>query len=159
MQDQNETSILEDLRVPIKRRTLLPWWMKFFCWFFMFLGAVVICCIIARSFGVYSLMDLYGLQTNDPFSLVGLILSTTALFKAFTAWALWFEKDDAIKLGIVDAAIGIVLTLTVMLVLPYTIHGFPTNYRGEIILLIPYLIRLDKIKKPWERKTSVYQVY
>jgi hypothetical protein len=77
-----------------------------------------------------------------------------ALVKGYTAFALWFEKDYAILLGKIDAITGIVICLIVMVVFPLSIPGTSVTIRFELILLIPYLIRLFKMQKFWDRNAA-----
>jgi len=147
---QQATDFLNQFEiVKPNRRQLLPWWMKFFCWLFMILGVAAIGCLLAGLFGIPESLALYGFETNQPFSLTGVIILIIAIFKGITAFSLWFEKDHAIILGTIDAITGIVLCVIFMVVLPYTIENFHATIRLELILLIPYLIKLKKIQPEW----------
>lgn len=132
-----------------RRRKLLPWWIKTFCWLFMLYGALILVCLILGIIGMQPNMAIYGFETTFPFSPSGLIIECVGILKGFTAYALWFEKDYAIKLGKVDALIGIALTLTTMLLIPIFSPGINFQFRLELLLLIPYLLRLNKIEKAW----------
>jgi len=72
--------------------------------------------------------------------------------KAITAFGLWFEKDWAIKLGQIDSVIGIIICIYVMCIYPFIYEkaGFSFNLRLELLLLIPYLVKLSRIKSSWE---------
>ena len=39
--------------------------------------------------------------------------------KAITSYGLWMEKDWAVKFGIIDAVLGIIVCIVVMAVLPF----------------------------------------
>ena len=144
-----QESIFEDLEPQINRRKLLPWWMKVFCWLFMVLSFFAIVCLIAGVFSIQLELSVYGFETYEPMSLMGLFILGIMLFKGYTAYALWFEKDEAIKLGIIDAWIGIVICTFSMLVLPFITENGELNLRLELVFLIPYLSKLQSLKKQW----------
>jgi hypothetical protein len=133
-----------------RRRKLLPWWIKVFCWIFMLFGVLSFVCLILGFTNIKPGLAFYGFETNEPFSLYGLIVISIGLLKGFTAFSLWFEKDFAIKIGKIDAIIGIVLCGISMLVLPFFQEKSNVTIRLELALLIPYLIKLNKIQKEWE---------
>ena len=135
--------------IKINRRQLLPWWMKFFCWLFMIFGVAAIGCLLLGLFGIPENLSLYGFESNQQFSLTGIIILVVAIFKGITAFSLWFEKDYAIILGTIDAITGIILCVVFMTVLPLAIANFHATIRLELILLIPYIIKLKKIQPEW----------
>lgn len=137
--------------IKINRRQILPWWMKIFCWIFMLFGVLAIGCLILGLFGYTASLAFYGFESNEPLSLTGLLVIIVMVFKGFTAFSLWFEKDYAITLGKIDAIVGIVLCVVYMAVLPFFIETFNITFRLELALLIPYLMRLNKIQKQWEQ--------
>ena len=134
----------------IKRREMLPWWIKIFCWIFMLFGILSFVCLILGFTNIKPALAFYGFETNEPFSLYGLIVITVGILKGITAFALWFEKDFAIKIGKIDAIIGIILCGISMFILPFIQDGFTLTIRLELALLIPYLIKLNKIQNEWE---------
>jgi len=147
---ENSIDLLNQFEtVKIKRRQLLPWWIKIFCWIFMVFGVAAIACLILGIFGFTTVLSFYGFETNDPLSLIGFLIISTAVLKAVAAFSLWFEKDYAIALGKIDAIIGIVLC-SVSMMLPLILGNYGLKIRLELALLIPYLIRLNKIKADWE---------
>jgi hypothetical protein len=136
-----------------RRRDLLPWWIKVFLWIFLVFG------IIAPAGVVLGLMDLsfqlsiYGLTTSDPLSIPGLFLTAVFILKGVLALGLWSEKDWAIKLGMVDAILGIAVCVFTMVIYPllYNESGFHVTFRIELAVLILFLITLNKIKNDWEK--------
>ena len=149
---QNENPLeLEKLLVQKRRRKLIPIWIKIFIWIFIVFGALVPLVILISLTGTQSTLALYGLETKDTFSNVGIIICALFLFKGITALTLWTEKSWAIKLGIADAMVGIIICSAVMIAPMYNNQvGF--SFRLELILLIPYLVWLFKIKTAWENK-------
>ena len=149
--DEEEKSHFEEFNVnTIKRRDLLPWWIKVFCWIFMVFGVLGIVSFVLELLSMRNSLSFYGFETNTAFSITGLLILAVALFKGVTAYALWFEKDYAISFGKIDAIIGIALCGFSMFVVPFLQPGFSISIRLELALLIPYLIRLNKIKAEWE---------
>jgi hypothetical protein len=134
----------------IIRRELLPMWIKFFCWFFMILGVLSIFCLIYGAFGNAADLDLYGFKTNRPISIVGIFIIAVALFKGFTAYSLWFEKDNAINLGKIDAIMGIIICFASIFILPIVDKNSHITFRLEILLLIPFYMKLNNIEYKWD---------
>ena len=146
----DENTLDEFVQIKIKRRALLPWWIKVFCWLFMIFGFFAIISLLLGFFGNSVQLSLYGFETNDPLTSIGLLIISLGIFKGFTAYNLWFEKDIAIKLGKIDAIIGIVICSFLMLALPFIDDAFDFDFRLELVLLIPYLIKLNKIQEKWD---------
>ena len=139
----------------VKSRKLLPVWIKVFIWLFMITGALVPFIFLFGFAGWSFQVALYGLESNTPLNTIGVAVSALFLLKGIAAFALWMEKDWAIVFAIVDAIIGIAVCVFVMLIYPsiYNMEGFNLNIRLELLLLIPYLLKLQKIKPSWERTT------
>lgn len=149
MEQPNELH-LETLIIEIKkRRALLPAWIKVFTWIFMIMGAFVPIVLFIGLFISNVQISLYGLETNNPFSSLGFFLVFLFMLKGFTALSLWTEKDWAIKLAIADAVLGIVICCGVMFIMPVLNQDTAFNFRLELVLLIPYLLKLQKIKLAW----------
>lgn len=153
-----ENTFEEFEKSSIRRRELLPLWIKIFCWLFMLFGIMSFICLILGFTDIRPDLAFYGFETNIPFSLDGLIVISIGLFKGVTAFSLWFEKDYAIQLGKIDAIIGIVLCVLSMIVLPFFYSkGLNITIRLELLLLVPFLLKLNKIQHKWEstKLTSV----
>jgi hypothetical protein len=100
--EDNQSEILTEIvqkLATVKRRTLLPWWIKFFIWVFIIFGSFVPIGIVSGLLGINFHLSLYGLETNEPLSAIGIIISLLFLFKGITAYVLWTEKDWAILFG------------------------------------------------------------
>jgi hypothetical protein len=76
-------------------------------------------------------------------------------FKGFAAYSLWFEKANAISIGKIDAVLGVVICIVSMFVLPFVTSDGHFSLRLEIILLIPYYRKLDKIEYEWDNLESL----
>ena len=127
--------------------------MKIFIWLFLAMGAVAPLGLVAGLLGTEFRLSLYGFQTNHPLSPTGLFITILFILKGIVAFGLWTEKDWGVKLGMIDAITGIVICGFVMVIYPFFNWkaGFEINFRFELVALIPYLLRLQKIKTQWIR--------
>jgi hypothetical protein len=138
-----------------RRRVLIPTWIKIFIWIFLILGAFSIPVFIFGLLGGNTNLQLYGYSASDSLSAIGIALFLLFLLKGIVAYALWFEKDWAINLGLIDAAIGIVICITSMFGISF-MPGHPGsfNFKLEIVFLVPYLIKLSRMDAQWRRARS-----
>ena len=136
-----------------RRRDMLPWWIKSFCWLFMVMGIAVPFAIIAGLMGKSFHSSFFGLETNEPFSAVGIFLLIIFALKGTAAFCLWTEKDIAIKIGQLDAISGIILCVFTMCIYPHFdgLPDFKFTFRLELFLLVPYYLKLNSIQKEWNR--------
>lgn len=132
-----------------RRRDLLPLWIKIFTWIFLIFGVFGIAIPILGLFFEKLDLSLYGLATTQVFSPIGIIIVTLFIFKGIVAFGLWFEKDWAPKLAIIDAVIGIAICGYMMLVNPFISGNRNFTIRLELLPLIPYLLKMQKINKLW----------
>lgn len=136
----------------LRRRNLLPRWIKFFVWVFMVFSFLAPISLVVGLLGMKQDLALYGLETIYPLSIVGLIIISLFAYKGVVGFGLWTEKKWAIKAAIIDAIVGITVCLFLMFILPLIsdLIGFRTSFRAELLLLIPYLWKMVKIKTEWE---------
>src|SRR5215217_1416077 len=145
---ENQTDLLTDELLQynaIPRKKLLPLWIKIFTWIFLVISAFVPIVSVLGLMGYSTQLALYGLETNEPFSSIGIIITTVFIIKGITAFGLLKEKDWAVQIGIVDAIIGIIICTLVMLY-PIINSDAKFSLRLELVALIPYLLKLLKIK-------------
>ncbi len=155
----NEEDLLTDIvqqMVSVKRKNLLPWWIKVFMWIFLAFGIFSPFGIIFGFFGYNFQLALYGLDTNEPVSIIGICIILFFLFKGVTSYGYLRETDWAITVGIIDAIVGIAVCILVMLI-PLINSGsnMKFSFRLELLLLIPYLNKLLKIKSAWENAVRI----
>lgn len=150
MADESQLE-LEKLFVHKRRRKLIPLWIKIFIWIFMILGALVPVIILTSGLSIGS-WSLYGLEANDASSATGMIICLLFIFKGITALGLWNENDWAIKTGLADAILGIVICSAVT-ISPIFNHQLAFTFRLELIPLVFYLVWLVKTKEVWEKTT------
>ncbi len=137
-----------------RRRNLLPPWIKVFTWIFLIFGGLVPVAFLLGLFGVDLNLSLYGMETNTTFSLAGVVLLLLFAIKGIVAYGLWTEKKWAANLAIYDAILGILVCCVVMfaglLSALSSSLSFTISFRVEIFVLIPYLLRMQAIKRDWE---------
>ena len=154
---ENQTDLLTESVLQIstkKRRELLPWWIKVFMWIFLIFGALIPFVVLIGIFGYSGQLSLYGLETNEPLSIIGISVTTIFLIKGITAYGLLKEKHWAIKLGIADSILGISIC-TFLMIYPLLNTETKFVFRLELLLLIPYLLKLLKIKFAWENTIEI----
>ncbi len=138
-----------------RRRTLLPIWIKVFVWIFIAFGILAPILLITAIFGTNFKLSMYGLETFYPLSPLGLLIISVVLYKGVVAFGLWTEKKWAVLLAIADAILGIVICVLVMLApLFMSSLGIKLSFRLELLLLIPYLIKMYTIKAEWNKREA-----
>ena len=155
--EQSQNEILDvnlDNNAVTRRRKLLPWWIKVFAWIFITAAVLIPFGLLANAwFGLEYNIEIYGIGSHDGFSLLGIMLTAIFLLKGITAFALWTEKDWAIVAGQFDAVIGIIICIYVSFIYPImdAVPGFNFSFRLELLILIPFLIKLEKISNDWKK--------
>lgn len=131
-----------------RRRALLPWWIKIFCWLFMLAACIVPFGIIARIMHYPTDFEMFGIGSHDPFSAQGAIAMLIILFNGITALLLWAEWEKAIMVAKINAIINIGICVIVMGY--FLIEKHNINFRLELILLALFLYKLNNIQYKWE---------
>jgi len=146
--EQNDILDSQFAEIKPRRRNLLPWWIKVFTWLYLLLGAMIPIILILGLAKYKFNISLFGLETNDPLSALGLFLVFIILLKGISAFGLWFEKDWAIIVAQIDAILSIA-TCVCMMIYPLLVSDANLKFRLELILLIPYLLKINSIKLSW----------
>jgi hypothetical protein len=149
---EEEQLILESLvqEHKIRRRKLLPLWIKIFIWIFIVLGAFAVLGFIGGLLLGNFQASLYGLETSQASSPTGLFIFFLFALKGLAAIGLWTEKDWAVNVAFADAVIGITVCIAVMFV--PSLQPTPNfTFRFELVLLVPFLIKLLKMREAWEK--------
>jgi len=154
-----ETEILDKEITPHteRRRKLLPIWVKIFLWIFMIFGAFAPLGLVFGLLGMNFNVELYGFETTNPFSPIGLLLVLLFAIKGMVAYGLWFEKDWAVVFALFDGILGISVCVFVMFGLPYLMGNNLSsfNIRLELLALIPYVVTMKKIKEEWASRNAL----
>lgn len=152
----DDQSIFEEMdtveKVFIRRRKLLPIWIKIFVWIFMIMGATAPLAFVAGLFIDNVNLAIYGINATESISFAGILVTSIFISKGIVAYGLWFEKNWAVTAAYIDGIAGVLICILVMLIMPLLVIGPVRNFsiRFEIILLIPYIIKMDKIQYDWE---------
>lgn len=154
MNEELQSQFDEFDKPEIIRRKLLPWWIKTFCWIFMIMAVCGLGTIVASAFSTNVNLSLYGFETNTAYSLTGIFIILVISLKGFAGYLLWFEKSNAISIAKIDAIVGVVICLISMFALPFTENGH-FSLRLEILLLIPYYIKISKIEYQWDNLETI----
>ncbi len=149
MSEELQSQFDEFERTGIIRRKLLPWWIKTFCWIFMFLSLCGLGTLIGSAFSNNVQLSLYGFETNTAYSIIGIFLIAVMTLKGYAGYSLWFEKANAILIAKIDAIVGIVICVVSMLIPLFTDIDANFSFRIELLLLIPYFIKIYKIENEW----------
>lgn len=122
----------------------------------MVFGAIAPIALIAGILGYESTLSLYGLEATTSMSITGILIILFYGIKGAVSIGLWTEKDWAVDLAMVDAVIGIVTCVIVMVVFPFIFEnqGFAANLRIELIILIPYLLKMNNIRSEWRSRSE-----
>lgn len=147
----HEQILDNDLQPEKRRRDLLPVWIKVFIWIFMIFTLVVPAGLVFGLMGEQFNLSLYGLETVQPVSVAGILIMLLYALKGIVAYGLWTEKAWAVNLALTDGVLGIAVCLIVMVLLPVLSHGANFKFRLEILILIPYLVKMWRLRAPWAK--------
>lgn len=132
----------------MKRKEILPKWIRFFSWIFLIFFIAPLVFLIGLIGGTVD-VTVFGLEYSGntslhPIPAWGLLLMTLA---AFVAYGILWEKDWALKAGILYGwlALGTCAFAVVLRFLNDNIY-IPL----EPVLLIPFLVILMKRRSAWE---------
>jgi hypothetical protein len=139
-------SFLDEGRV--SRKTLIPLWIKIFAWLFIVFAFMTPLAFVGGIIMHNFALSLYGLEAYTPYSIMAVFLTTLFIFKGIVAFGILRREDWAINLGIIDAILGIIICIVIMTYLVVTNTKFV--FRLELIALVPYLVKLLKIKDEWQ---------
>jgi hypothetical protein len=157
--EQKNPDLLTDDLLNFKakmRKELLPSWIKIFMWIFLVFGVFVPFIIFSGIIGWHPNISIYGISTNEPFSLWGIVVTAIFTLKGITSFGMFRQTDWAIKLAIVDAILGIIICMISMaydFTNGFQFNGVSLNLRIELIFLIPYLIKMNRIKVEWQLRS------
>ncbi len=116
------------------------------------MGGAAALSIVAGFIGLRWSVSIYGFQTTETFSILGMSIISILLFKGITAFGLLNEKDWAILFAQIDGFAGVLICVISML-LPLYIPEYKFEFRIEILFLFSYLQKMNQIKKDWSAIT------
>jgi len=132
-----------------RRRDLLPLWIKIFTWLFLIAAAITLLIPVSALFVDEVELTIYGLSSTQVYIPVGITIISLFLLKGVTAYGLWFEKAWAPKLAVIDAVIGIAVCVYMMIFHPVLSGLMEFSVRLELVALIPYLLKMQRIQPQW----------
>ena len=159
-------SVFDDIEAaPLRRKDLLPKWIRFFCWFVIIMGALtVISCFLL----LFIMPPHAKVEDTERFQRLLLYLFVLTLivmgFKIFTAISLLREKQWAVKLAMAEACIYFIICSFPIISELILSDSASTDYIStvavsvQMILIVPYFIKLYQIKDVWRRSTDTKQI-
>ena len=127
------------------RKQLVPKWIKVFGWLFIIFGILVpIIGIFAAVSGATSGFSLYGLETTGSvFSPKAILIMALFIAHGACAFGLLFGKPWGVISCIILAYISSAICVYSM------VMGNGSTVRLELLVLIPYLVKLHKLMPAW----------
>lgn len=136
----------EDRSLHLRRRKLLPWWMRFFSWLFMIMGGIAVLSIISLLSDEFPELTLYGF--NGKSGLIEfVVVFPIFILNGLTGFYLYYEKDEAMMLAKLCGVAGVVACIASTVL--SSINGNFT-FQFEIILLALFLHRISLIQDEWK---------
>ncbi len=167
MIEDTQPSIFDNLNDPqaIRRKFQIPRWIRFFCWVFAIICPLgVAAAVIFGIIGASPDIAIYGIKTSVLLSLAGFMGLAIFGIKGAAAIGILLEKDWAIKVAVTDGILGIVMCVYQMIFNPWVTTTTFNNYsethfnmRLEVLLLIPYLMKMIRIRQQWEENRYAKQ--
>lgn len=132
----------------VTRKTLIPLWIKVFGWIFMVMGAVIpLLTIVAAVLGQPASYEIFGLKyRGSPFHPMALVISAIFLSLALSAYGLLFGKSWGLNACLFTGYGGAAICLGTTV---YSVSQGSLNLRLELLVHVPYLMKLHKIKPLW----------
>lgn len=141
----NSFDEFEDINT-VKRREMLPWWIKLFSWVFMVLAVIACLTPIQLLFGHVPNLSFYGFDSAKFFPYSLLVIYLIFILNGLIGYMLWFEKDKAIEWGKICAVFGIVACVISFLL---TLLDGQFTFRLEIIALVLFYRELSNLEYNW----------
>jgi hypothetical protein len=138
---------LQNDESPVRRRDLLPWWVKVICWLYILLGIAIFIDLPIYFFSKTISLSIYAIQSSTVLSSQFIFITAIFILKGITGFGLWFEKDWGVKVAVIDSIIGIVICCGIII---YSVFTTMINFRLELIILVPFLLKCQKIQPFWE---------
>lgn len=163
--DTGQSSIFDELHDPTARprKKMIPVWIKVFCWIFLVIGTVApVAILVMLLLSKTTNISIYGFSTNNALSFIGISGTLLYVYKAFVSYNLLTGKDNAVTFAIIDGWVGIALCVLNMItgnfITEYHIgNESGINLRLELFLVIPYLVKMYRIKDEWNANTHERQ--
>ena len=132
----------------MRRRNLLPWWIKLFIIFHCFAIIVNISAIAFYLKGLKPNLVAYGFNADNNYPYNLLVISCVLFTNFFVGMWLWFEKDSAIRFAIINSILGIGICIVSLIIDLLNGHF---AYRLEIIFLLLFIYKLKNVQDEWSQ--------
>lgn len=136
----------EDTSTPTSRKDLIPLWIKVFGWLFIVFGALVtVVAGYSAITGEIGEFSIYGIEVSGSiYNPIVLFVVLLIIAHGICAYGLLFEKSWGVISCMLLAYLSIAICIVTMFV------GDEFNIRLELAFLVPYVIKLHKIKEQWK---------
>jgi hypothetical protein len=144
-----ELAAITETDVKASRQALVPRWIKVFGWLFIAMGvAVPIVDVVVATIGQPASYSLFGLHHyGSPFHPVAIAISAIIISLAVSAYGLLFGKSWGLNTCLVTGYGGAAICLGTMAYSNFS--GNSLTIRLELLVHVPYLMKLHKIKPLW----------
>ena len=131
------------------RKAQVPLWIKIFGWLFIVMAALApLFYLSALMFGFSAPYTMFGLEyEGNAKAFMPLVISTLIVINGVCAYGLLFAKDWGLTACIVFGYIGLLLNIATMLL--DMMFNSSMMIRLDLIIQIPYLIKLHRLKAHW----------
>ncbi|MFD2891600.1 hypothetical protein ACFS5J_06175 [Flavobacterium chuncheonense] len=143
----------------IFNNSIYPLWMKLLSLFTIILSLIIAYFLIQGKVSPNLKISAFGLTTNDPISLFGIIIITTLVLSNLSSFAILLEKKYAVTITKLFVFIGFTISFISMLILPVLLKDYKFYPAFEIIILAFIYKTIKKIehdtKTRFEKEISI----
>ncbi len=168
VEEQTEPSIFEEIHDPfaVRRKYMAPKWIRFFAWVFAILCPLQllfsVSVIMLRSLN--ALPQFFPRRAGSVVTLWDLVTIGSIVIRGTAAIGLLKEKDWAMKLCIANGFLGIAICIYSLVMFPWTVTVYNGSFTTthyyliiDLLILIPYLVNVVRIRKDWEENRYATQ--
>ena len=133
-----------------KRKEILPKWIRFFAWIFLFFGIAPVIFLIGLTGKASINVTVFGLEYSGYSSLNPIVIWGTVIFSmaATVSYGILWGKSWAINLAIVYAILAL---STNAFAVVFRLTKDELYIPLEPLVLIPFLVVLIRKKDEWKR--------
>lgn len=137
----------------MKRKEILPSWIRFFSWFFLFMSIAPVVYVTGLITGFTYNISAFGLsaEATNSYSILATYLAALLTLSAVVAYGILWGKHWALKLGLVY---GIIATLTSFYAIFATFQHVGFRLPLDPLLLIPFIWVLWNKRIEWVQYSS-----
>jgi hypothetical protein len=141
------------------RKSLLPKWVRFFCWIFLVAGALTpIMPIVGVFSAIQARFSLFGWEHyGSPLDLYSLLVAAYFVLSGIAAFGLLWGKPWGWAAGMTVGILGLTLALGYMVLhspLVESKDGYGVRFRLEPFFQIPFIVVLWRRRSSWFSKAD-----